>query len=85
MAYLLSALDPGIGKLLQQVQLWVALELFRQRKISAGRASELAAISLSEFMDLTRQHGVEWVSYTDDELRVEIREAISLGGTANWE
>ena len=82
---LLSLLRKSRQEMEQQVQLWVALELFRQRKISAGKASELAAISLSEFMDLTRQHGVEWVSYTDDELRVEIREAISLGGTANWE
>jgi hypothetical protein len=29
-------------------------------------------------MDLTRQHGVEWVSYTDEELEAELREAKTL-------
>jgi len=48
----------------QAIQLWTALELFRQRRISAGKAAELAGISLADFMDITRQQGVEWTSYT---------------------
>lgn len=80
---LLALLRKSRREMEQEVQLWIALELFRQRKISAGRATELAGISLSDFMDLTRQHGVEWMSYTDDELRAELREAKALAETAD--
>ncbi len=76
---LLALLRKSQRELEQEAQLWVALELFRQRKISAGKAAELARLSLSDFMDLTRQHGVEWVSYTDEELEAELREAKALG------
>jgi predicted HTH domain antitoxin len=42
----------------------------------------LANLSLSDFMDITRQYGVEWVSYTDEELEAELREAKALGEAA---
>ncbi len=63
----------------REVQVWVALELFRVRRVSAGKASEIAGISLAEFMALTRQHRTPWVAYTDDELDRELREATALG------
>ena len=43
---------------------------------------ELAGLSLSDFMDITRQHGMEWVSYTDEELEAEVSKALALGETA---
>jgi hypothetical protein len=30
-------------------------------------------------MDLTRQHDVVWIDYTDDELEAELHEATTLG------
>ncbi len=66
----------------REVRLWTALELFRQRKISAGKAAELAGISLADFMDITRQQGVEWTSYTDEELEAEIGDSQTLAETA---
>jgi len=63
----------------QEVQHWVALELFRIRKISAGKAAQIADLSLCEFMDLTRQHDVAWIDYTDDELKAEMDGAAALG------
>lgn len=75
---LLTLLRKSRREMEREAQLWVALELFRQRRISAGKAAELAQVSLSEFMDLTRQHGVAWVSYTDEELEAEIQEAATL-------
>jgi predicted HTH domain antitoxin len=76
---LLTLLRKSRKQMEQEAQLWIALELFRQRKISAGKAAELAHVSLSDFMDFTRQYGVEWISYTDEELETELREAIALG------
>ena len=76
---LLSLLRLSEQDLQEEVQQWVALELFRTRKISAGKAAQIADMSLYEFMDLTRQHDVDWIDYTDDELESELREAKALG------
>lgn len=76
---LLTLLRRSRRQMEQDAQLWVALELFRQRRISAGKAAELAHVSLSDFMDITRQHGVAWTSYTEEELEAEVRDAKALG------
>jgi predicted HTH domain antitoxin len=78
-ADLLSLLRISQQDLQQEIQHWVALELFRTRKISAGKAAQIASLSLSEFMDLTRQHDVAWIDYTDDESEAELDEAAALG------
>lgn len=36
----------------------IALELFRERRISAGKAAELAQMSLEEFLQWSAQRGV---------------------------
>lgn len=66
-------------ELAQEVRQWMALELFRNRKISAGKAAEVAGVSLAEFMEMTRQQGIVWVDYTAEELETELREAMALG------
>ncbi len=78
-AELLALLRKSRREMERDAQIWIALELFRQRKVSAGKAAELAGLSLSEFMDISRQHGVAWVSYTDEELETEIQDARYLG------
>jgi predicted HTH domain antitoxin len=78
-ADLLSLLRLSRREMEREVQHWVALELFRRRKISAGKAAQVADVSLNEFMDLTRQHNVVWTDCTDDELDAELHEAVALG------
>jgi predicted HTH domain antitoxin len=78
-ADLLSLLRLSRREMEREVQHWIALELFRTRKISAGKAAQVANVSLNEFMDLTRQHNVVWANYTDDELEAELHEAVALG------
>ena len=78
-AELLALLRKSRREMERDAQIWIALELFRQRKVSAGKAAELAGLSLSEFMDISRQYGVAWVSYTDEELEAEIQDARYLG------
>lgn len=75
---LLTLLRKSRQEMEQEAQLWIALELFRQRRVSAGKAAELARVTLSDFMDVTRRHGMAWVSYTDEELEAEIQEAKAL-------
>ncbi|MFQ6093712.1 MAG: UPF0175 family protein [bacterium] len=59
----------------QEVKKIVALELFRQRRLSSGKAAQLAGMCLSDFMDLTREHKIPWVEYTEEELKKEVEEA----------
>ncbi|MCW5854364.1 MAG: UPF0175 family protein [Anaerolineae bacterium] len=78
---------PGLLRLSQdelerEVQVWIALELFRDRKVSAGKAAEIAHVPLVEFMRLTQRQGIPWVAYTTDELEREVQEAISIGHVA---
>ncbi|MEM2447121.1 MAG: UPF0175 family protein [Candidatus Bathyarchaeia archaeon] len=68
---LLTLLRKSRREMEREAQVWFALELFRQKKVSAGKAAELAGVSLEEFMDISRQHGIEWASYTDEELEGE--------------
>ena len=77
-----SLLRMSRRELEREVQAWVALELFRDRRISAGKAAEIADVSLAEFMALTIQHSIPWVDYTQDELERELRESIALGDAA---
>ncbi len=72
---LLALLRKSRQEMEREAQVWFAMELFRQRKVSAGKAAELAGMSLAEFMEVSRQHGIEWTSYTDEELEAEIQGA----------
>ena len=42
----------------------IALELFRERRVSAGKAAELAGVSLDEFLEFSAQREVP-MHYTD--------------------
>ena len=79
---LLSLLRLSQQELEREIQHLVALELFRARKISAGKAAQVADMSLHEFMDLTRRHDIAWTDYTDDELQTELHEAATLGSSS---
>jgi predicted HTH domain antitoxin len=73
---LLSLLRLSPQEMEQEIQHWVALELFRMRKISAGKAAQVAEMSLHDFMDLTR-HNIAWIDYTDNELEAELGQVAS--------
>ncbi len=75
---LLTLLRKSRREMEQEAQTWVILELFRRRKISAGKAAELTDLNLADFMDISRERGIEWVSYTDEELEAELSGAASL-------
>jgi predicted HTH domain antitoxin len=53
----------------------LALELYREDKISLGRAAELCRTPLAQFMDFAAQHGVPPLRYTLEALDNERRSA----------
>jgi len=56
----------------------MALTLFKNGRLSSGKAAELVGMCLSDFIDLTRIHRIPWVNYTDEELEDEVKEAKKL-------
>jgi len=55
-----------------------ALELFRDKRLSLGKAAELADMCLSDFIDLTREHKIPLVDYSPEELEEEIKTSKTL-------
>ena len=81
-ADLLTVLGKSRQEMEEEAQLSLALELFRRRWVSAGKAAELANVSLSELMDVTRERGIQWVSYTGEGLETELCGSVQLGEEA---
>jgi predicted HTH domain antitoxin len=58
----------------------LALELYREGKVSLGRAADLCQTSLAAFMDFAARHGVSTLRSNAEELEQESR---TLSGIAN--
>lgn len=56
----------------------LALELYREEKVSLQRAAELCETPLAAFMDFVAQHGVPTLRYTFEDLQEESRSSDSL-------
>jgi predicted HTH domain antitoxin len=57
----------------------LALELFREEKVSLGRAAELSRTPLAAFMDFAAKHGVPPLRSTFEDLEQERRVLDKLG------
>jgi predicted HTH domain antitoxin len=57
----------------QEAARLLALELFREEKISLGRAAELCQTPLADFMDFAAKHGVPPLRYSNEDLEEERR------------
>ncbi len=75
---LLGALDVPEAQLEAQILELVALELFRQERISTGKGAELLRISKWEFIQLLTQHDIPYFTESADELAAEVATAQSL-------
>lgn len=57
----------------------LALELFREGKVSLGRAAELCGTPLATFMEFAAQHGAPPLRYEKSDLEDELRSIERLG------
>ena len=55
-----------------------ALGFLREGKVTFAKAAEIARLSLWEFADLVKQHNVEWVRYSPDEIEKEAKVALAV-------
>jgi len=63
----------------QEAARLLALELYREDKVSLGRAAELCQTPLAAFMDFVAKHGVPPLRYSFEELEEERRSTDELG------
>ena len=75
---LLKAADLEEGNLSEEAARLLALELYRENKLSLGRAAELCQTPLAAFMDFAAKHAVPPLRYSLDDLEREHRSADRL-------
>jgi len=68
---LLRAANLEEGSLSQEAARLLALELYREDKVSLGRAAELCLTPLAAFMDFAAKHGVPPLRYSFEDLEEE--------------
>ena len=54
---------------------WMALELFREGEVSAGRAAVFLGITKSQFIDLLNEREIPYLDSTADELSLDVETA----------
>ena len=75
---LLRAANLEEGSLSQEAARLLALELYREDRVSLGRAAELCQTPLAAFMDFAAKHGVPPLRYSFEDLEQERQAADHL-------
>jgi len=57
---------------------WLVLSLFKDERISSGKAAQLLGITRIEFLALLRRRGIAYVDYSPDEVAEELAAVKSL-------
>jgi predicted HTH domain antitoxin len=66
------------GDVSQEAAKQIALELFRERRVSVGRAAELCGVPLAAFMDFAAAHEVPPLNYGITELEEDLQTIAKL-------
>lgn len=69
---LLGALEVSQTDLEGRLRELIALELFREGRISSGKGAELLGVSKLTFVQLLAQHGIDYFTESPEELDAEV-------------
>jgi len=69
---LLGALEVPQAQIEAHLRELIALELFREGRISSGKGAELLGISKLAFVQLLSQHGIDYFTESPEELKAEV-------------
>jgi predicted HTH domain antitoxin len=76
---LLKAADLEGANVSQEAARLLALELYRESRVSLGRAAELCDTPVAVFMDFAARHGVPLLRYSYDDLEEERQSSDRVG------
>lgn len=77
---LLGALGVPKGRLKGHLKELIALELFREGRISSGKGAELLGIGKTDFIQILARHGVSYFTETPEGLAEQVSAAEALAG-----
>ena len=77
---LIGTLNVPEDQLVSRIKELIALELFREAKISSGKGAELLGISKVEFIRLLARYDVPYFRQSPEELASEVDMLDSLSG-----
>jgi predicted HTH domain antitoxin len=69
----LLALGLDKDKIQEEVEKWLVLSLFREGRISSGKAGSLLGSGRRGFLDLLDREGIAYLDYSLEELEEEFR------------
>ncbi len=69
---LLASLKVGAKTLGQQIRMLAAVAYFQEKKLSLGKAAQLAGMNRLAFMDILAEQGLVIFDYDETELTVEL-------------
>ncbi len=72
---LLIGLNVPPAEIRQKTREWVALELFREGQVSAGKAAELLGLTKAQFIDLLDERGIPYLDLSPAELAQDVAAA----------
>lgn len=78
-AALIKAANPNATDFSKEAAQLMALELFREEKVSLSRAAELCGTPLAAFMEFVSAHDVSPIRYDIGELEEDRRTLADLG------
>lgn len=74
---LLAALKIGIHDLGNNIRLLAAVSYFQEKKLSLGKAAQLAGVNRLEFLDILSDRGIVAFDYDESSLKNEL-EGVSI-------
>lgn len=76
---LLASLKLGSAALGQSIRLQAAIAFFRDKKLSLGKAAQLAGLNRLRFMDVLAKEGIVIFDYDESMLASELEGIAQLG------
>jgi predicted HTH domain antitoxin len=70
-----ALLSFGLGKerVQEEVEKWLVISLFREGRISSGKAGSLLDLGRRGFLELLDREGIAYFDYSDEELEEEFQ------------
>jgi len=69
---ILNVLNQNINEFTNQSRLYIALQLYKDHKLSFGKAAELAGISKDDFLVELDKNEIDFIAYDPSELEAEL-------------
>lgn len=81
LAQVLRMINKPIGQTVREL---IVLELYRERKVSAGKSAELLGIGLLDFIQRASAAGIASFDMTDQEFAREMAEVGKMAGESRF-